>query len=105
MAGVLEGPERLCAVQRLKLLAMISNLPPGVPVAVGGQGMLRTMRVREWRWNADARRWELADTGEEFELGGLLTSVPLPGPVGLLALGAGLIAAIVRWARHRSQAS
>lgn len=67
--------------------------------------MLRTMRVREWRWNADARRWELADTGEEFGLGDVLSSVPLPGPVGLLAIGTGLIAAIVRWARHRSQAS
>ena len=35
VAGVLEVPERLCAVQRLKLTAVISNLPPGVPIAVG----------------------------------------------------------------------
>ncbi len=38
--------------------------------------MLKTMRVREWRWDADARRWELSDTGEQFGLGNLLTSVP-----------------------------
>ncbi len=62
------------------------------------------MRLKDWRWNGEAHRWELVETGEEYTGADAVSDAALLSP-SVLAVVVGAALAILRvvyrrWSRR-----
>lgn len=64
------------------------------------------VRLKDWRWNRETRRWELVETGEEFTPVEAVRDMPLPGALAIIAgVGVAMARLLVAWSRKRRRAS
>jgi hypothetical protein len=60
------------------------------------------MKLKDWRWNRETRRWELVETGEEYTLVDVVRDAP---GTGVFSVGALIVLVVMRLVRAVSRVS